>query len=195
MSESGCCVMVLVVIGLLYLCCCSGPSEKEKAAERERKEAERRAAIEEYQRAAEEQRLAEEAARREAERRVQAKEDKLRTFALRQAPSIWQTEQALKGEIENQNKRIAELEKAFEDFGRNPREDSDYARICELRDEMVRSAKTLRTKMEDAYLASIKFDATPAKSEYANIMRKALEEGIQEAEAASNKFKEMRSNK
>ena len=57
-----------------------------------------------------------------------------------------------------------------------------------MRDEMAESLKTMRTKIEDAYLASCKYEATPGRKEYGELMRKALEDGIQEAEAAAARY-------
>lgn len=158
------------------------------------------------EKAAEEQRLvqeraAQELAQREAKERAEAarreasREDKLRTFAIKNADGLWRTYQMLKGEIDGQNKRIEDLRMAFAEFGKNPDGDADYRRICGLRDEMVRSCQVMRGKIEDAYLAFVKFEATPGKKEYSEIMRKALDEGIHEAESAEMKFKEMKEKK
>ena len=155
---------------------------EEKAAE-ERRQAQERAAQEVAEREAKE--------RADAARREALREDKLRTFAIKNADGLWRTYQMLKGEIDGQNKRIEELKAAFADFGKNPDEDADYRRICGLRDEMVRSCQVMRGKIEDAYLAFMKFEATPGKSEYSKIMSKALEEGVREAEAAESRFKRM----
>ena len=68
-------------------------------------------------------------------------------------------------------------------------------RICALRDDMVRSWKALRIKLEDAYIAARKYEAAPSRKDYQELHKKALEDGIQEADAAAAKFKEMRLNK
>lgn len=155
---------------------------EEKAAEEERLEKER----------VESERIQCEAeAKAAARRRIAAKEDKLRTFAMKNADGLWRTYQMLKGEIDGLDKRIEGLRKAFEEFDKNPDEDADYHRICGLRDEMVRSCQVMRAKIEDAYLAFMKFEATPGKSEYSKIMSKALEEGVREAEAAESRYKRM----
>ena len=155
---------------------------EEKAAE-ERRQAQERAAQEVAEREAKE--------RAGVARREALREDKLRTFAIKNADGLWRTYQMLKGEIDGQNKRIEELKTAFAEFGKNPDEDVDYRRICGLRDGMVRSCQVMRAKIEDAYLAFMKFEATPGKSEYSKIMSKALEEGVREAEAAESRFKRM----
>ena len=80
-------------------------------------------------------------------------------------------------------------------FDKSPDQDMDFQRICALRDDMVRSWKALRIKLEDAYIASRKYEASPSRKDYQEIHQKALEDGILEADAAEAKFKEMRLNK
>lgn len=157
--------------------------EAEKEQLRQREEAEARVR-------AEQARQAREAAQREA-----AKEEKLRNFALKEAPRLWQTYQNLQAAISSQDQKIEDLRKTLTEFGMSPDSDSDFQRICSLRDEMVGSLKTMHTKIEDAYLASRKYEATPSKKEYAELRRKLLEDGLQEAEAAERRFKEMRNTK
>lgn len=157
--------------------------EAEKERLRQREEAEARAKAERAQQA------------REAAKRAAVREDKLRNFALKEAPVLWQTYQNLQAAIISQNEKIEDLRKTLTEFGMSPDSDSDFQRICSLRDEMVGSLKTMHTKIEDAYLASRKYEATPSKKEYAELRRKLLEDGLQEAEAAERRFKEMRNTK
>ena len=76
-----------------------------------------------------------------------------------------------------------------------PEQDMDFKRICALRDDMIRSRAALRAKLEDAYIAAKKYEAAPSRKDYQELHRKALEDGIQEADAAAAKFKEMRLSK
>ena len=64
-----------------------------------------------------------------------------------------------------------------------------------MRDEMVAAVKSMRTKIEDAYLAYCKFQATPSRREYDELQRKILEDGIKEAEGAMKHFDQMRKAK
>lgn len=166
----------------------------EKDAVRRREEAER-----ERQRQQEEAvaRTKAERARqaREAAQREVAKEAKLRNFALKEAPVLWQTYQNLQAAISSQDQKIEDLRKTLTEFDMNPADDPDFQRICSLRDEMIGSLKTMHTKIEDAYLASRKYEATPSRKEYAELRRKLLEDGLQEAEAAERRFKDMRNAK
>ena len=131
----------------------------------------------------------------EAKRRQEAKDEKIQAFALKEAPKVWEVYQSLKSEIDVQNEKIEELRKSLETFGRSPEQDTDFVRICALRDEMNRSREALRIKLEDAYVASKKYEAAPSRKDYQELHKKALEEGILEADHAEAKFKEMRRNK
>lgn len=167
-------------------------AEKARIAEieRHRREAEEaeKARVAEIER---QRREAVEAARR----RQEEKDDKIRTFALKEAPRVWNVYQSLQSEIVVQNERIEELKRTLEEFGRSPSQDTDFIRINKLRDDMIRSKDALRSKLEDAYIAARKYEASPSRKDYLELHRKALEDGIQEADAASAKFKEMRLNK
>ena len=134
-------------------------------------------------------------ARAEAKRKQTAKDDKIRTFALKDAPKVWAVYQSLQSEIDVQNDKIEELRKTLEAFGKSPEQDADFIRICALRDDMICSRTTLRAKLEDAYIAAKKYEASPSRKDYQALHKKALEDGILEADAASAKFKEMRLNK
>lgn len=126
---------------------------------------------------------------------ISAKEDKLRSFALAESPELWRISQRLKGEIQLQAERIAKLRDAFVEFGKDPEQDADYRSICTMRDEMIESLTKINEKLEEAYLASKKFEATPSRSEYDSLRQKALQDGIHEAEIATKRFDEMRLSK
>ena len=143
--------------------------------------------------AAEKRRQAEALA--EAKRKQEAKDDKIRTFALKEAPKVWSVYQSLQSEIDVQNGKIEELRKTLVAFDKVPEQDADFKRICALRDEMKKSRKALRAKLEDAYIAAKKYEASPSRKDYQELHKKAIEDGILEADAASAKFKEMRLNK
>lgn len=151
------------------------------AAEQAKEAAERKAAI-----------IAEEKKREEARRN---REERIRAFAVREAPILWKTYQDLQGAIAEQDARIADLAKTLKDFEKDPGRDADYLRICSMRDEMVASVKSMRTKIEDAYLVYCKFQATPSRREFDELQRKILEDGIKEAEGAARRFEQMRSDK
>ena len=158
--------------------------EAEKALAEAKASEERRAAVD-----AAERRTREEAARREAAqqkeaaaKREEAKANKLRTFALRDAPVIWKAHEQLKAAIVEQDVRIKDLAATLKEFDKNPETDSDYLAICAARGEMETSLKGIRRKLEEAYLAYCRFKATPSHREYEELMRKALDDGMQAAD-------------
>ena len=173
--------------------------EKAKQAELQKaKEAEeaRIAEAKRKQKAAEDESMRRQAAEAaEVKRRQDAKDEKIRTFALDNAPKIWSVCQSLQGEIDVQNVKIEELRKTLKTFGKIPEQDKEFKYICAMRNDMIRSRQTLRTKLEDAYIAAKKYEAAPSRKDYQELHKKALEDGILEADAASVKFKEMRLNK
>ena len=159
---------------------------KQAEAEKAKREAAARLVEEKRQKAA---------AAAEAKRRQAAKDDKIQNFALKDAPKVWAVYQSLKSEIDVQNGKIEELRKTLVAFGKDPEQDMDFKRICALRDDMIRSRTALRTKLEDAYIAAKKYEASPSRKDYQELHKKALEDGILEADAAAAKFKEMRLSK
>ena len=142
-----------------------------------------------------------EARRRQAEqiaaqkKRQEAKDEKIRSFALKEAQDVWSVYQMLRSEIDVQSNRISQLRKTLETFGKNPEADEDFKRICSMREEMIATRSALRKRLEDAYIAKCKFEATPGRRDYEEQHRKALEDGIREALEAADRFNEMRLNK
>ena len=130
-------------------------------------------------------------AKKEAEQKAFQKEDRLRTFTLKEAPALWTSYQSLSAGVTNQNARIDKLREVLMDFGKDPEADADFRRICSMRDDMVGSLQSLRKKIEDAFLAARKYEATPSKREYDELRQKLLEDGLLEAEAAVKKIENM----
>ena len=131
----------------------------------------------------------------EARRLQESKDAKIQEFALKDAPKVWQVYQSLQGEIDMQSGKLEELRKTLVTFGKQPEQDEDFKRICAVRDDMISTRKALRAKLEDAYIAAKEYEASPSRKDYQELHKKALEDGILEADAASAKFKEMRLNK
>lgn len=127
--------------------------------------------------------------------KIAAREEQIKAFAEKEAGTLWKTLQLLRGEIELQEKRIYNLKKVLEDFDRDPKTDEDFQGICKMRDALVTSVTEIKAKLEDAYIAAKKFEATPGQDEYDEIRRRALEDGVQEADAAIKRFNLMREKK
>lgn len=126
---------------------------------------------------------------------AQNKDDKVRDFALKEAPSVWKAYQFLAGAIEEREKRIAELRKTLELFGLKADEDADVRRLLHVRDEMAASRDAIKAKLEEAYLQARKFAATPDRKEFDELRKKAVEDGINEAQTALKRYKAMKEQK
>lgn len=149
--------------------------------------------LEEKARQAEEKKAqdAENARIAEAKRLQEAKNESVRVFALKEAPKVWAVCQSLQSEIDVQSGKIEELRKTLEMFDESPEQDADFIRICALRDEMIRSRRSLRAKLEDAYIAAKKYEASPSRKDYQDVMKRALEDGINDANIATERYKAM----
>lgn len=121
--------------------------------------------------------------------------DVLRSFALSESPVLWQTVQALKAEKASRKAGIAKLCNEMRDFGRNPDADPDVVALRRACADMDASLNAIYAKLEEAYIAFKKMQATPGKKEYADMMRMALEDGIQEADSAATKYRTMSKEK
>ena len=119
----------------------------------------------------------------------------LRAFALQESQKLWQTVQALRAEHEMRTAALSRLRSELVDFGRNPDADHDYVALKASNDRLLESVNTIYVKIEDAYIAYKKFQATPGSSEYGDMMKHALEDGIQEADAAVARFRTMSKEK
>lgn len=115
----------------------------------------------------------------------------LRTFALQESPTLWQTVQSLRAEYASRKAGLAGLKGDLLEFGRNPKTDSDYQALRQSCEDLRESLDQICRKIEDAYISYKKFQATPSRAEYENLMRKSLEDGIQEADAASRRYRTM----
>ena len=115
----------------------------------------------------------------------------LRAFALQESPKLWQTVQALRAEHDTRTAALARLRTELLDFGRNPDADLDYVALKTANDRLLESLSAIYAKIEDAYIAYKKFLATPGNKEYNDMMRKVLDDGMNEASAAERRFMRM----
>lgn len=125
-------------------------------------------------------------------RHLSAKQENLlRTFALQEAPQLWQTVQSLRGEIVSRNKAMTQLAAELREFDRKPEDDTTYRELQVGREQIACTLDNVYQKLENAYIAYKKFQATPGRKEYADAMNRALEDGIHEAEMMESRFKKM----
>lgn len=121
--------------------------------------------------------------------------DVLRSFALTEAPQLWQMVQSIKAGAVSQKAALARLREEMEAFGRDPNTDPDVAALSVTQRELENSVTSIYIKLEEAYIAYKKMQATPGRSEYAKTMRTALEDGVKEADRMTLQFKDMSRNK
>lgn len=115
----------------------------------------------------------------------------LRAFALQESPKLWQTVQALRAERETRTAALTKLRAELVDFGRDPEADPDYAALKAANDGLLESLNAVYTKIEDAYFAYKKYQATPGNKEYGDMMRRVLDDGMNEAAAAEGRYLRM----
>ena len=83
----------------------------------------------------------------------------------------------------------------FLEFGRNPDTDEDYRTIVTAHEQLCRAYDTIFDRLEDAYIAAKKYEAYPSRKDYQDTMKRAIEDGIQEANFASKRYKTMSKQK
>lgn len=126
---------------------------------------------------------------------AQNKDEKVRDFALREMPSVWRAYQVMSSAIEEQGEKIAELRKTLELFGTDADSDADFRKILKMRDELSASRDAIKAKLEEAYLQARKFAASPDRKDYDELRKKAIEDGVSEAQAALRKYKSLKEQK
>ena len=119
----------------------------------------------------------------------------LREFAMKESPRIWHTIQSMRAEIVAGEKKIKQLRADFLEFGRNPDADEDYRAIVAAHEQLCRAYDTIFDRLEDAYIAAKKYEASPSRKDYQDSMKRAIEDGIQEANFASKRYKTMSNQK
>ena len=115
----------------------------------------------------------------------------LRAFALQESPKLWQTVQALRAERETRTAALAKLRAELVDFGRDPEADPDFAALNAANEGLLESLNAVYTKIEGAYFAYKKYQATPGNKEYGDMMRRVLDDGMNEATAAEGRYLRM----
>lgn len=123
------------------------------------------------------------------------REEKLRAFALAEAPTAWETYQTLAAEVELQTRRVESLRQELVEFGRTPEGDDDFRELSRQLQDMRVMRDNVVSRLEAAYIAARKCEATPGRQDLDDLRRKTLQDGIQEAESASWRFRQMRDAK
>ena len=119
----------------------------------------------------------------------------LREFTMKEAPTIWQTIQSMQAEIEAGDKKIKQLRADLLEFGRDPDTDGDYRAIVKTHAGLRSACDSIIDKLEDAYIAAKKYEASPSRKDYQDTMKRAMEDGLQEANFAAERYKTMSKQK
>lgn len=203
LGKCGCGCLTFILIWSVIIPTVSEVSKLTKATKVRREERVKKRKIAEAEQA-EAKRLADDRKRAEDRRRVDEhakqkaqadREDRLRNFVLKEAPSLWRSYQNLGEQIATQARRVEELREALKEFDRNPEEDPDLTRMRAMQEEMLGARMSLRRKIEEAYLAYLKFEATPGRKEYDELRRRILDDGVREADRTVQRFSVMRESK
>ena len=115
----------------------------------------------------------------------------LQDFALRESPQIHATIQMLRVEIADSGNKLKKLRADLLEFDRDPDADEDYKSLLAGLKELRHAYDAIFDKLEDAYIAAKKYEASPSRKEYQQMMQRALEDGIQDANMATERYKAM----
>ena len=115
----------------------------------------------------------------------------LQEFALKESPQIHATIQMLCAEMTDSGNRLKKLRADLLEFDRNPDTDEDYKALVAGLRELRHAYDAIFDKLEDAYIAAKKYEASPSRKDYQQTMKRALEDGIQDANMATERYKAM----
>ena len=115
----------------------------------------------------------------------------LQDFAQKESPKIWQTIQAMRAEMSTSGAKIKNLREELKLFDRDPDSDEDYKALVAGLQELKHAYSAIFDKLEDAYIAAKKYEASPSRKDYQETMKSALEDGINDANMATERYKAM----
>ena len=119
----------------------------------------------------------------------------LQDFALKESPQISRTIQMLRAEMSDNGSKLKKLRADLLEFDRNPDADEDYRALLDGLKELRHAYDAIFDKLEDAYIAAKKYEASPSRNDYQQMMKRALEDGVQDPNMATERYKEMTSMK
>ena len=115
----------------------------------------------------------------------------LQDFAMKESPKIWQTIQTMRAEMTTSGAKLKSLREELQLFNRNPDADEDYKSLVVGLQELRRAYDAIFDKLEDAYIAAKKYEASPSRKDYQDTMKRALEDGINDANMATERYRAM----
>jgi archaellum component FlaC len=129
------------------------------------------------------------------EEQVKKYEDRLQSFSVKEAPSVWQTRQYFMAEVETLDEKIESIKETYSQSGGNYEKDESLMQLCKIRNKLVRRIRRLEDKLVDAMLASQKFVANPDNQTYGAEAQKSLMECELFAESEKNQYAEQKAGK
>lgn len=115
-------------------------------------------------------------------------ESDLRDFALKESPKLWQTVQTIRAQVATRRKGLARLRSDLKEFNIKPETDADYRRLQGEIDTLLDGLASVFDCLEQAYIAAKKFELSPASASHEEVMKRALEEGVKEADNAARRY-------
>ena len=115
----------------------------------------------------------------------------LQQFAIKESPVIWKTIQTMRAEMTRNAAKTRQLRADLLEFDRNPDTDEDYKALVAGQQELRKAYEAIFDKLENAYIAKKKYEASPSRKDYKDMMKCALEDGIQDAVMATERYKAM----
>lgn len=113
----------------------------------------------------------------------------LQEFAQKESPAVWRTIQSLRGEMAESARNLKRLRDQLIEFDRNPDLDEDYKALRFGLQDLRRAYDAIYDNLENAYIAAKKFEASSSRKEYQDIMKKAFEDGIQNATIIMDRYR------
>lgn len=122
-------------------------------------------------------------------------EEALKDFALRESPSLWGTVQAIRAQVTTRRKSLTQLKAELLEFNVMPDNDLDFVRLQKDIDSMLDGLAGIFKHIEEACIAAKKREAVLGNGNYDKAMKRALKDGIAEAEGIANRYLEMTKTK
>ena len=97
----------------------------------------------------------------------------------------------LRAEMADSGNKLKKLRADLLEFDRDPDADEDYKSLLAGLKELRHAYDAIFDKLEDAYIAAKKYEASPSRKEYQQMMQRAFEDGIQDANMATECYKAM----
>lgn len=122
-------------------------------------------------------------------------EDALRDFALKESPKLWQTVQTIRAQVAARRKGLARLKADLQEFNVKPEDDADYRRLQGEIDSLLDGLASVFGNLEQAYIAAKKFELSPTSTNNEEVVNRALEDGVKEADSVAKRYHEIANDK